>query len=105
MMLPILISLSVAPVSYFFCASAPVLDPASSANAATAAIAVLLAKTAITFSLWSAGDACVRHGFLGRKLFSPEYHFAAFLTRKSPPRRARKADSLVGTGRSVAEVA
>src|SRR5882757_3142644 len=34
MMLPILISVSVAPVSYFFCASAPVLVAASRANAA-----------------------------------------------------------------------
>ena len=33
-MLPILISVSVAPVSYFFCASAPLLDTASIATAA-----------------------------------------------------------------------
>jgi hypothetical protein len=36
MMLPILISVSVAPMSYFFCASAPVLVAASTANAAEA---------------------------------------------------------------------
>src|ERR1051326_5779193 len=34
MMLPILISVSVAPVSYFFCASAPLLEAASTTRAA-----------------------------------------------------------------------
>src|SRR5437879_13438846 len=34
MMLPILISVSVAPVSYFFCASSPLLVAASTARAA-----------------------------------------------------------------------
>jgi hypothetical protein len=34
MMFPILISVSVAPVSYFFCASAPLLVAASTARAA-----------------------------------------------------------------------
>src|ERR1043166_4307870 len=34
MMLPILISVSVAPVSYFFCASAPLQDAASTTRAA-----------------------------------------------------------------------
>src|SRR5271155_3983298 len=69
MMLPILISVSVAPSSYFFCASVPVLDPARSANAATDAIAVLLKKTVMTFSLSSSvSGGCVWHGFLGRKL-------------------------------------
>jgi len=33
MMLPILISVSVAAVSFFYCASAPVLEAASRANA------------------------------------------------------------------------
>src|ERR1700734_3310360 len=69
MMLPILISVSVAPSSYFFCASAPVLDPAKSANAATDTIAVLFRQTVMTFSLSSnVSDGCVWHGFLGRKL-------------------------------------
>jgi hypothetical protein len=45
-----LISVSVAPVSYFFCASAPLLDAARKANAAEA-IASLVAKTGITVSL------------------------------------------------------
>ena len=43
-MLPILISVSVAPVSYFFCASAPLLDAASTANAAAEAIAILFVE-------------------------------------------------------------
>jgi len=37
MMLPILISVSVAPVSYFFCANAPLLVAASTARAAAKA--------------------------------------------------------------------
>src|ERR1700693_9460 len=49
MMLPILISVSVAPGSYFFCASAPLLDAASSMSAAEA-IASLLGATAIRIS-------------------------------------------------------
>jgi len=36
MMLPILISVSVAAVSYFYCASAPLLDAANIMNAADA---------------------------------------------------------------------
>jgi hypothetical protein len=41
-MLPILISVSVAPVSYFFCADTPLVDATSTVNAAEA-IANLLA--------------------------------------------------------------
>src|ERR1043165_492505 len=37
MMLPILISVSVAPVSYFFCASAPLQEAASTTRAAETA--------------------------------------------------------------------
>src|ERR1700674_3863222 len=57
MMLPILISVSVAPVSYFFCVSAPLLDAASTANAAET-IATLVAVTGITVSLFPV-MACV----------------------------------------------
>src|SRR5271169_2800317 len=100
MMLPILISVSVAPVSYFFCASAPLLEAASTVNAATDAIAILFAITGITVSLWSCDwMVCTFPGFLGRKLFvtrPPKYHFTGFLTRKSPPRKLRRAASLVG---------
>src|SRR5664279_5424181 len=51
MMLPILISVSVAPGSYFFCASAPLLDAASIISAAEA-IATLLGVTAISNLPW-----------------------------------------------------
>src|ERR1700722_17328324 len=59
MMLPILISVSVAPVSYFFCASAPLLDAAASANAA--AMTILLAMAGMSVSLFpSLGGAGFR---------------------------------------------
>jgi hypothetical protein len=48
-MLPILISLSVAPVSYFFCASAEVLISAA-ARLATAMLRVF--KRMVQVSLW-----------------------------------------------------
>jgi hypothetical protein len=41
----------VAPVSYFFCASAPLPDAASTANAATEAIVILFAIAGIAVSL------------------------------------------------------
>src|SRR5207248_6043111 len=47
MMLPILISVSVAPVSYFFCASALPLEAANTTNAAEA-MASLRVVTGIT---------------------------------------------------------
>ena len=43
-MLPILISVSVAPTSYFFCASAPLVDAASKARAAEAMVKRVMAK-------------------------------------------------------------
>src|ERR1700744_1520873 len=99
MILPILISWSVAPVSYFFCASAPLLDAASSARAVTDAIAILFANTVMTFSLWSGiGRLCLWRGLLDRRLFVAlisAYHLAGMLTRKSPPHRMRRAASLV----------
>ena len=42
-MLPILISVSVAPVSYFFCASAPLEDAAIKANAVESTASFLVA--------------------------------------------------------------
>jgi hypothetical protein len=50
MMLPILISVSVAPVSYFFCAIAP-LEDAMPIASAVEAMANLLSKTGIPVSL------------------------------------------------------
>jgi hypothetical protein len=55
MMLPILISVSVAPGSYFFCASALLLEAASTANAAAAAMAILFLMTGMAISLFSNG--------------------------------------------------
>src|ERR1700722_19763059 len=55
MILPILISVSVAPVSYFFCASAPLLEAASTANAAAEAMAILFVMAGISVSLFSNG--------------------------------------------------
>jgi hypothetical protein len=48
MMLPILISLSLAPGSYFFCALAVVASTAATANAATAATSRM--RTGMVFS-------------------------------------------------------
>jgi hypothetical protein len=56
-----LISVSVAPVSYFFCASAPLLDAASTAAAATDAIVNRLAMAGITVSLLSSDLDGVRY--------------------------------------------
>src|ERR1700674_1347463 len=75
MILPILISVSVAPVSYFFCASAPLLEAASTANAAAEAMAILFVTTGMKVSLFSNGmdgvswTVCL--GSLDRKLFEP----------------------------------
>ncbi len=97
MMLPILISVSVAPVSYLFCASAPLLDAASTANAAET-IAILFMVTGITVSLVPLTLMARVMAFLNEKLLvtlAPDYHFAGALTTKSPPRNARRAASLV----------
>jgi hypothetical protein len=96
--LPILISVSLAPVSYFFCASAPLADAANNANAAIEAIAFLLAKTAMTFSLWSTIRwLCWVAAFLTEGSFHLlAYHFTVLLTTKSPPQAMRRAASLVG---------
>src|SRR6202035_3887136 len=71
MMLPILISVSVAPVSYFFCASAPLPDAASTASAVAEATTILLVMTGMIVSLFSICMDGVCHGLLGRKLFEP----------------------------------
>src|SRR5579871_5877260 len=100
MMLPILISVSVAPSSYFFCASAPVADPARSANAATDAIAILLKKTVMNvlplvqrLVVVSGTAFLVESSWITLQI---EYHLGWLVTRKSPPQRVRGAASLVG---------
>jgi hypothetical protein len=50
MMLPILISVSLAPLSYFFCASAPLLVAANTANAAEAIASFLVVEDIPGFS-------------------------------------------------------
>src|SRR6185437_2909391 len=89
MMLPILISVSVAPVSYFFCASAPLLDAASTMSAAEAMASLLLA-TGISGSPWMVG---LRHALLLMKNSCDaggiEYHLPAAI-KKKPLRQDRR---------------
>src|ERR1700691_4893166 len=97
MMLPILISVSVAPVSYFFCASAPLLDAASTASAAAEAIAILFMIAGIAVSLFFQWHGRCVMAFLIESSLNRclEYHFTGTLTTKSPPRDARRAASLI----------
>src|SRR5882757_3499161 len=98
MMLPILISVSVAPVSYFFCASAPLADTANKANAVEA-MANGLAITGMTSlpRFPRCGMMCVM-AFLIRKLLVTRrrgYHFTRGVTIKSPCDKAAGAAPLV----------
>jgi hypothetical protein len=69
MMLPILISVSVAPVSYFFWASAPLTDALNTASAATGAIMYRLAIKGIAIFLrYGDWDVCMSSAFLDEKL-------------------------------------
>src|SRR5665213_1883022 len=91
MMLPILISVSVAPASYFFCASAPLLDAASMMNAAEA-IANLLKATGISGLPWM--DGCIRHVlFVDFEILHDaggiEY-YSAIAIKKKPLRNGRR---------------
>src|SRR3954470_17116028 len=56
MMLPILISVSLAPVSYFFCASAPLADAASTAMAAQKIASRLVGTNIMTSPLVISAD-------------------------------------------------
>src|SRR5438270_10067583 len=96
MMLPILISVSVAPVSYFFCASALLLEAANTTNAAEA-MASLRVVTGITslplFENSTFTRIQVYRGLLDRKLLSPScsgYHFSQGASIKSPLRQRRR---------------
>src|ERR1043165_4627557 len=95
MILPILISVSVAPVSYFFCASAP-LDEAASSVAAAEKIASLRVVADIRGS--PCDDCRDVPASLARKLLGSRHSipFAPSLQQKRPPRRARGAAALVG---------
>src|SRR4051794_7057731 len=78
MMLPILISVSVAPVSYFFCASAPPEDAASNTAAAEKAVS----------RNWNADivglpESCECVTFVGRERFAaPGPHSIPFAARQ-----------------------
>src|ERR1700756_2711663 len=89
MMLPILISVSVAPMSYFFCASAPAPVAGSIARAAEraphrrwiAGISISLgARWNVSFFIWSAW-----------RLFRAFNTLLAFPATKSPSRSADHA--------------
>ncbi len=89
-MLPILISVSEAPVSYFFCASAPLLVAASKARAAAKAPKRKL-MAGILISLGS--DECV--DVLDRERLAAlariEYLSAASSNKKPPATVSREA--------------
>src|SRR4051794_27933756 len=95
MMLPILISVSVAPVSYFFCASAP---PDEAANSATAAERIASLRVVAGICGSPCDESREVPASLARKLFGWRHSipFAKSLQQKRPPRGAREAASLVG---------
>src|SRR5450756_1648455 len=88
MMLPILIPVSVAPVSYFFCASAPLVDAARMSSAADA-VATLLEATGISDLPWMFVRASVFLVGIFCDAGASEYHLAAAIKNK-PLRRRRR---------------
>src|SRR6185312_17126157 len=95
MVLPILISVSVAPVSYFFCARAVVEAVANKASVA-AATAKRVPVTGIAFLPHVVVDGVCR-GFLDGKLFclDKSYHLGGTGSTESPCGKAAGAASLV----------
>jgi hypothetical protein len=95
MMLPILISVSVAPVSYFFCARAVVEAVANKASVA-AATARRAPLTGIAFLPHVIVDGVCR-GLLERKalLLDKSYHLGGTGSTESPCGKAAGAASLV----------
>src|SRR5690349_23207813 len=100
MMLPILISVSVAPVSYFFWADAVEADAAMSASASDAA-ASLPVTAGIPISLFS---WCVYVPFLVLLVLGDvaaiQYDLAGAFNRK-PPRRRRRGCSFSSQSRAT----
>jgi hypothetical protein len=90
-MLPILISVSEAPVSYFFCANAPLLVAASNARAAAKAPS----RKLITDILISLGSGWMCHlfliGALGGSWEDIEYLSAPSSNKKPPATASRGA--------------
>src|SRR6478752_5121011 len=103
MMLPILISVSVAPVSYFFWADAVEAEAAMSASASDAA-ASLPVTAGIPISLFS---WCVCVPFLGLMIFGGaeaiQYDLPGAFNRK-PPRLCRRGCSFSSQGPARAGV-
>src|SRR6267378_3977771 len=95
MMLPILISVSVAPVSYFFRANAPLLDAASNARAAAKAPSRKL-RTDILISLGSRWMCHLLFDWSAWRLLGALNTFRLRPATKSPPQRCRGGRSLVG---------
>src|SRR4051812_12052191 len=95
MMLPILISVSLAPVSYFFCASAP---PAEAANSAAAAERIASLRVVADIRGSPCDDCLMSRLLFPRKLSGSRHSipFAQSLQQKRPPRHARGAAPLVG---------
>src|SRR5437016_3911542 len=96
MMLPILISVSVAPVSYFFCASAPLLVTASKAMAAEKA-----PNRNMIAGMWVSLVSVERILFLigsASWLLAVLNTFSRCPARKSPLRRGRRGPYLVEHG-------
>src|SRR5215470_15236123 len=88
MMLPILISVSLAPVSYFFCASAPLEEAAITASAveSTASLLVTDIYVSLPFCCMPVWPVLGRHSFLAGRT----YHFNGNTTIKSPPHYKRE---------------
>src|SRR3982074_2006829 len=93
MMLPILISVSVAPMSYFFCASAPLLVAARIARAAEKApnrnwiAGILISLIWLNASIFLIGSAL---------WLLPAFNtLQGYPSRKSPRRRGRRGRHLV----------
>src|SRR5260370_22469216 len=96
MILPILISVSVAPVSYFFCASAPLLVTASKATAAEKA-----PNRNWIAGIWVSLVSVERVLFLIGSAFRllPAFNtFSRCPSRKSPLRRGHRGPYLVEDG-------
>src|SRR4051794_16517202 len=92
MMLPILISVSVAPTSYFFCARAPVLEAASIARAAEKAPNRNWIAGIWNSLMW------LNASFLSEALFGPWRHSIPSQgnhQQKAPRRGSRRGGYLV----------
>src|SRR5215216_6046633 len=89
MMLPILISVSLAPVSYFFCANAPLLVAASSARAAATAPSRKLIM-GILISLGSRWMCHLLFDWSAWRLLGDIEYLSAGSSNKKPPATASR---------------